>query len=91
MLAMEVGTGKTAVALTLAREWKAERILVTCPLSVVGVWPREVEDVDMTRFDPANYYSESQIEEYVKQLRQERVEHLRAYDRLDNTVIEAHS
>ena len=42
MLAMEVGCGKTLVALSLADLWGAERILVACPLSVVGVWEREV-------------------------------------------------
>lgn len=52
---------------------------------------REVEGVDMSRFDPANFYSQSQIEEYVKQLREERVEHLKTYDRLDKTVLQAHT
>ena len=37
MLAMEVGCGKTLAALNLADTWGAERILVACPLSVVGV------------------------------------------------------
>jgi len=40
-LAMDMGTGKSAVAVTLAQIWECRRILVLCPKSVVGVWPRE--------------------------------------------------
>jgi SNF2 family DNA or RNA helicase len=43
LLALDLGLGKTAVALALAEQWSARRILVACPLSVCGVWPREVE------------------------------------------------
>jgi len=42
MLAMEMRTGKTAVALALATLWNSRRILVSCPLSVVGVWQAEI-------------------------------------------------
>jgi len=41
LLAMDMGTGKSAVAVTLARLWECRRVLVLCPKSVVGVWPRE--------------------------------------------------
>ncbi len=42
MLAMEMRTGKTAVAIALASLWGSKCILVTCPLSVVGVWEAEI-------------------------------------------------
>jgi SNF2 family DNA or RNA helicase len=42
MLAMEMRTGKTAVSIALAALWDARRIIVTCPISVVGVWQAEV-------------------------------------------------
>ena len=40
-LAMDMGTGKSAVAVTLAQTWECRCVLVLCPKSVVGVWPRE--------------------------------------------------
>lgn len=43
MLAMEMRTGKTAVALALASLWGCRTILVTCPVSVVGVWAAEID------------------------------------------------
>lgn len=43
MLAMDMGTGKTRVAIDLAMDrpdvW---RILVVCPKAVLGVWPKEL-------------------------------------------------
>jgi SNF2 family DNA or RNA helicase len=42
MLAMDMGTGKSITALALSRVWDARRILIACPNSVVGVWPREI-------------------------------------------------
>jgi SNF2 family DNA or RNA helicase len=41
MLAMEMRTGKTAVSIALASLWGSKRILVSCPLSVVRIWPAE--------------------------------------------------
>lgn len=41
MLAMDMGTGKSKVAVDLACASGARRVLVLCPKSVVGVWPRE--------------------------------------------------
>lgn len=38
----DMGTGKTRVALAYLFE-RAERILVVCPLSVIGVWRMEIE------------------------------------------------
>ena len=42
MLAMEMGTGKTKVAIDLMDSQDSRRVLIICPLSVVsGVWPGE--------------------------------------------------
>jgi len=41
LLGMDMGCGKSAVAVTLAQIWDSRRVLVLCPKSVVGVWPRE--------------------------------------------------
>jgi SNF2 family DNA or RNA helicase len=43
MLAMEMGTGKSLTAIGLMHAWGARRVLIACPLSVVGVWPRELD------------------------------------------------
>ncbi len=46
-LLMEMGTGKTIVSIAVAgamyKEGKIKRLLVVCPLSVVGVWQEEFE------------------------------------------------
>jgi len=44
LLAMDMGTGKSLTAILLAHAWGCRRILITCPLSVVGVWPREFRE-----------------------------------------------
>jgi SNF2 family DNA or RNA helicase len=41
MLAMDMGTGKSKVAVDLCNEKEAMKVLIMCPLSVVNVWPRE--------------------------------------------------
>jgi len=41
MLAMDMGTGKSKVAVDLACEWGSSTVLILCPKSVLGVWPRE--------------------------------------------------
>ena len=47
MLAMEMGTGKTRVAIDHMEELEARRTLVLAPLSVVDhVWPREMGPPD---------------------------------------------
>lgn len=43
MLALSMGLGKSKVAIDLLVNRKWQRTLVVCPLSVVGVWPRQVE------------------------------------------------
>lgn len=41
MLAMEMGTGKSAVAIHHADRMQCERILIVCPKSVATVWPKQ--------------------------------------------------
>jgi len=41
MLALEMGVGKTKVAIDLLANRGADRVLIVCPRSVIPVWPRE--------------------------------------------------
>lgn len=41
MLAMKMGTGKSKVVVDLVVNLNERRVLVVCPNSVVGVWPKE--------------------------------------------------
>lgn len=41
MLSMDMGTGKSKVSIDLVVNHKMQKVLIICPLSVVGVWPRE--------------------------------------------------
>jgi SNF2 family DNA or RNA helicase len=41
MLAYDMGTGKSKVAVDLTHYWDAKWVLVLCPKSVLGVWRRE--------------------------------------------------
>lgn len=43
MLAMDMGTGKSMVAIALMEEWDVKTALILCPLSVIGVWPKEIQ------------------------------------------------
>lgn len=43
MLALEMGCGKTKVTVDLLVNWGCKRVLILCPKSVLGVWPRELE------------------------------------------------
>ena len=44
MLAMDMGTGKTRVAIDVSMDRKdVWRILVVCPKAVLSVWPQELE------------------------------------------------
>tara|TARA_A100001037_G_scaffold302384_1_gene333858 strand:+ start:3218 stop:4849 length:1632 start_codon:yes stop_codon:yes gene_type:complete len=43
MLALEMGTGKSKVAVDLATNWGCKTILIVCPKSVLGVWRREFQ------------------------------------------------
>lgn len=44
LLALDMGCGKSAVAIWLAYTWACKRALVACPLSVMPVWPRQIEE-----------------------------------------------
>lgn len=48
MLAMDMGTGKSLVALALLKEWDARQVLIMCPKSVVGVWPKQFRQHALT-------------------------------------------
>ena len=50
MLAYDMGTGKTRVAIEAMSLDGAQRVLVLCPKSVVAVWPRELE-----KYAPGRY------------------------------------
>lgn len=41
MLGMDMGTGKSLTTVGLLEDWDAKRVLILCPKSAVGVWPRE--------------------------------------------------
>jgi SNF2 family DNA or RNA helicase len=41
MLALDMGTGKSKVAIDLITALKCRRVLITCPVSVMDVWPEE--------------------------------------------------
>ena len=43
MLDMEMGTGKTRVAIDAIMARQVRTVLVVCPKAVMGVWPRELE------------------------------------------------
>jgi SNF2 family DNA or RNA helicase len=49
---MEPGTGKTLTAITAANEIDAERILVVCPVSAIGVWEHELFEERQFAFIP---------------------------------------
>lgn len=46
-LFLEMGTGKTRVALTYCQEEGFKKILVVCPISVAGVWEDEVRKMGL--------------------------------------------
>jgi SNF2 family DNA or RNA helicase len=39
LLAMGLGTGKSKTAITLCEHWRAQRVLIVCPTSVLRIWP----------------------------------------------------
>jgi SNF2 family DNA or RNA helicase len=41
MLALDMGTGKSRCAIGLVEEWKATKVLIVCPVSVMRVWPSQ--------------------------------------------------
>lgn len=51
--------------------------------------PKEVEGIDMKRFDLSNFYSPEQIEIYINRLKKERLEYLKGFENLDPKVVDA--
>lgn len=51
--------------------------------------PAEVEGVSLNRFDPHKFYDEEQIDEFVSELRSERVKHLEKFDGLNRDLVKA--
>lgn len=51
MLALDMGCGKSRVAVDLVRDWQAQTVLILCPKSVLGVWRREFEKFAPGQFD----------------------------------------
>jgi SNF2 family DNA or RNA helicase len=51
-LAMDMGTGKTKVTVGLLDHWETDLVLVLCPKSVVGVWPREFDKHSLRTWYP---------------------------------------
>ena len=41
MLALDMGTGKSATAIALLEEWGCKQVLIICPKSVIPVWPKQ--------------------------------------------------
>jgi phosphoenolpyruvate carboxykinase (ATP) len=49
--------------------------------------PEEVEGVDMSKFDLSRFYTQEQIEEYVRELKKERAEWLRRFPGLNPEIV----
>jgi len=45
--------------------------------------------VQMKKFDPSNFYSQDQIDAYVKKLKEERIEWLKRFESLSSAIINA--
>jgi phosphoenolpyruvate carboxykinase (ATP) len=58
-----------------------------------GTWgyeiPREVEGVNLSRFDPLKFYDQEQIDQFVTELRAERIKHLEKFEGLHEDIIKA--
>lgn len=44
-LYVDMGGGKSAVAIGLMEHWQAQQVLILCPKSVLGVWPKQFNGV----------------------------------------------
>lgn len=51
VLALDMGTGKTKVALSLIRSLRVDRVLVVCPNKVAPVWPLQIDRHQPDLFD----------------------------------------
>lgn len=70
MLAMDMGTGKSLVSIALCEEFEAERVLILCPVSVVGVWPKQfaAHALDPERWEVAAPHNKMSILNRVEQV-----------------------
>lgn len=50
-LFVEMGGGKSAVAIGLCEEWQVSRALIQCPKSVMGVWPKQFREHGVREYD----------------------------------------
>lgn len=50
-LFVEMGGGKSAVAIGLCEEWKVSSVLIQCPKSVMGVWPKQFAEHAEREYD----------------------------------------
>jgi phosphoenolpyruvate carboxykinase (ATP) len=51
--------------------------------------PKKVNGIQMTRFDPSEYYSKEEIKSHVTKLKQERLEWLKRFDSLNPSIPDA--
>lgn len=51
--------------------------------------PKQVEGVDLERFDPHKFYTQEQIDTFVRDLRAERIKHLEKFEGLHPDIIKA--
>jgi phosphoenolpyruvate carboxykinase (ATP) len=51
--------------------------------------PRAVEGMEISKYDPAIFYSPAELEEQVQELKRERREYIERFSKLDRAVIEA--
>lgn len=52
MLALDMGVGKSLIAISLAVNWDCRKILIVCPKAVVKVWPKQFETHAAPGYNP---------------------------------------
>lgn len=51
MLAPEMGTGKSMIAISLLKFWESKKTLIVCPHTVIGVWPNQFKKHSLDTHD----------------------------------------
>ena len=51
LLAPEMGTGKSMIAISLLKYWESKKVLIVCPHTVIGVWPNQFNKHSLDVFD----------------------------------------
>jgi phosphoenolpyruvate carboxykinase (ATP) len=51
--------------------------------------PKKVEGVDMSKFSPSNFYTQAQIDELVKTLKNERIEYIKQFKGLNPAIVKS--